>query len=466
MALGAMASAGAAPAARPNVLWLFTDEHRTDSLGCYGSRWARTPALDRLAAEGVRLANAVTPAPVCGPARMAMLTGKTCAENGVWYNLTGDPPDMDCLTRHFEEAGYRTAGLGRNHWCCAKAPFQTAWTKHVSPHVGHFAYAKEHDEAAYDVVKYPGEPYPWIFGGTFPADPAETSEVECIERGKRWLEEGDGRPFFLRLAFNAPHTPVSTPAPFDTLIDEADIRLPGAAETASPAEPAWVGEHLRRSANGTLLSPEQVGKMRRYYYGLVAWMDHILGELLEWMDARGYLENTIVVFNADHGTHLADFGLVQKQTFFEPSVRVPYIFWWPGGFAGGKMLETPVETRTLLPTLMDAAGIAVPEELRGLSLAEALRKGTEPASRPVYSMLTLQSFSELDFADPLMMVREGPLKLTVRFDPDPCDLVLVDLDRDPYERENRVDWPDYADAAQRLLGLARAQMDAARPRYG
>ena len=79
------------------------------------------------------------------------------------------------------------------------------------------------------------------------------------------------------------------------------------------------------------------------------------------MGEHGYLENTIIVFNAAHGTHLGDFGLVQKQTFFEPAVAVPCLFWWPGGFAQGKTLETPVETGSLIPTLLDDVSIPIAE---------------------------------------------------------------------------------------------------------
>jgi len=467
MTLASAARAAAHRPQRPNILWLLTDEQRTDSLGCYGSPWAHTPALDRLAAEGVVFANAVTPAPVCGPARISMLTGQRCPQTGVWYNLGKGLPRLECLTRLFEQAGYRTAGLGRNHWCCSSPPFQTVWTKHLSRHLNHFDYADEYDEAAFDVVKYPGEPYHWIFGGRFPADASETSEWECVERGKQWLEEGArGQPFFLRLAFNAPHTPVATPVPYDTLIPEDAIRLHAETETPSPAEPDWITAHLRKSADARLLTPDQTRKMRRYYYGLVAFVDELIGGLLAWMDEHGYLENTIVVFNADHGTHLGDFGLVQKQTFFEPAVTVPYLFWWPGGFAQGRTFETPVETRSLIPTLLDAAGVDMPADVRRASLAACLRAGVEPASEPVYSMLTLQSFPELAHSPPLVMVRDGSCKLSVCFDPAPSDVVLVDLSEDPHERENRAAWPAYEPTTRRLLALAREQVESARPRLG
>lgn len=453
---------GASQASRPNVLWLFTDEQRTDSLGCYGSPWARSPAIDRLAREGVAFQRAVTPAPVCGPARLSHFTGQYPTQTGVWHNMTQALPEAEHLTALFEAAGYQTAGIGRNHFMSSNPPFQTVWNKHLSDQVSWFSYAEGYDEAEYDVVKYPGEPYKWIFGGRFPGPVEDTSEWQTIEEGKKWLRGRDaGAPFFLRLAFNAPHTPVSVPPPFDDCILEDAVQYPADVEAPSPAEPSWIRDGLRRSADARLMSPEQIRKARRYYYGFTAFVDWVIGSMLEWMEGEGLLDNTIVVFAADHGTHIGDFGLVQKQTFYEPSVCVPYVFWRRDGFARDVRLTTPVETRSLLPTLLGLAGIAQPEATAGLSLARCLREGVEPPADPVFSMFTLGSFPELEHDDPLMMVREGSLKLSVRFAPEPMDLVLTDLDADPSERENRADQSAYRDALDRLLAMAVARMETA-----
>ena len=104
----------------------------------------------------------------------------------------------------------------------------------------------------------------------------------------------------------------------------------------------------------------------------------------------------------------------------------------------------------------------MPGDMQDASLAACLRAGVEPASQPVYSMLTLQSFRELEHRDPLVMVRDGSYKLCVRFGPDPCDVVLVDLSKDPYERDNRAGWPEYVATTEQLLALAQGQMRNAR----
>jgi arylsulfatase A-like enzyme len=438
----------------PNVLWLMTDEQRTDSLGCYGSAWARTPTIDRLAAEGVRFEVAVTPAPVCAPARSSILTGQYPNELGFWYN--GAPLERQALplTRLFELAGYRTASFGKHHSLVSEdPPFQTQVDLVLSDEVHYFGYAERWDQAEFDVVQYPAEPFAWVLAGRFPADPALTTEAQAVAGAKAWLSAlPEARPFLLRLAFNGPHTPVVPPAPFDTCIDPDEIAL-APREPELPADsPRWLHD-LARFSSAARLGDEQIRRARQAYYGEVAYLDHLIGDLLAWLDERGLLENLLVVFCSDHGNHLGDFGLIQKQTFFDPAVNVPYVFWGPGIVSPRVPVETPVELRSLLPTLLDLAGVDHGEDVADVSLAPVLRDGADPDPRPVFSELTLGSFG-IRLDDRLVLVRDGRWKLSVCLDPEPVDVVLFDLERDPAERENRADDPEVADVRERLLALA------------
>jgi choline-sulfatase len=435
---------------RPNVLWLMTDEQRTDSLGCYRSPWARTPSLDRLAAEGVRFEVAVTPSPVCAPARSALLTGRAPSALGFWHN--GGPIERPAtpLTKLFELAGYRTASFGKHHSMTADEPaFQTQVDLVLSDEVGYFAYADRWNEDDFDVVKYPPAPYPWILAGRFPAEPSLTAEAQAVDAAKTWLDgHRSDRPFLLRLSFNGPHTPVVPPAPFDTCIDAAEIALPP-RETALPdGAPPWLHELATRET-ASCLTEDELRRARQAYYGEVAYLDHLIGDLLEWMDARGLLENVVIVFCSDHGTHLGDHGLVQKQTFFDPVVNVPYLFWGPGIVRPREPVQAPVELRTLLPTLLDLAGLDAP----GTSLAPVVRNGANPEPHPVFSELTLGSF-DIRPRDRLVMVREGSWKLSACLDPEPGELWLVDLDSDPDERVDRASDSSVSDVRDRLLALA------------
>jgi arylsulfatase A-like enzyme len=435
----------------PNVLWLMTDEQRTDSLGCYGSSWARTPTLDRLASEGVRFDTAVTPSPVCAPARSSILTGLYPNELGFWHNDAPLGRQAVPLTRLFERAGYRTASFGKHHEFADEQPaFQTQVQLVLSEEVDYQGYAEGWNQDDFDVVQYPPGLWAWILAGRFPADESRTSEAKAVASAKAWLDGHDAsEPFLVRLSFNGPHTPVVPPAPFDTMIDPGDIRLPPREPAVPDGSPSWLRDLAEFESAGRL-SDEEIQRARQAYYGEVAYLDHLIGDLLDWMDARGLLENLLIVFCSDHGNHLGDFGLIQKQTFFDPVVNVPYIFWGPGIVHPRPGVRTPVEVRSLLPTLLDLAGI---EHDRNASLGPVLRDDAEVDQRPVFSELTLGTF-EIRERDRLLMVRDGAWKLTLCLDPEPCDFVLVDLESDPAERVNRADDQAVSEVRDRLIGLA------------
>ena len=187
-------------------------------------------------------------------------------------------------------------------------------------------------------------------------------------------------------------------------------------------------------------------KARQYYYGEVAFVDQQFGRMLDWMRNHGLLDNTIIVYLSDHGTHLGDFGLVQKGTFFEPVVKVPYFFWYPQNLADGIKLNTPVETRSLIPTLLALAGLEVPAEFIMNNLAQNLVTGQEPAAKPLFSEIGM-GINDTRY----VMVREGDYKLSLIADPELGQGYLTNLADDPHERVNLYDSPDYTNVKERLL---------------
>jgi arylsulfatase A-like enzyme len=468
---------------RPNVLWLMTDEQRTDSLGCYGSAWARTPTLDRLDAEGVRFETALTPAPICAPARSAILTGRYPSETGVWSNdqaegvegVQSDPAIRSAapLTGAFAAAGYRTASFGKHHHLTAPARAFATQRDDVHEHlaarergeadlwlseaVDYCGYAERWDPADFDVVQYPPEPFPWILAGRFPGDRSETAEARVVEAARRWLDgtAASPDPFFLRLSFNGPHTPVAPPAPWDTAIDPREIALPRPDLPAG--SPPWLHDYAR-IASASRLTARELDRARQGYYGEVAFLDWLIGGFLEWMEARGLLENLVIVFCSDHGNHLGDFGLLQKQTFFEPVVNVPYFFWAPELIGSRRVVETPVGIIGLLPTLLDLAGLGTPRDLEELSLAATLTDGVEPPARPVFS--EFMPIAEVRPADRFVLVRDGSWKLSVRVGRELDEPLLIDLSRDPEERVNLADDPAAGPTRERLEGLIAARLAA------
>jgi arylsulfatase A-like enzyme len=459
--------AGAAIAAeRPNVLWIMTDEQRTDSIGAYGGTWTRTPALDRLAAAGARFDNALTPSPVCTPARVALMTGRAPAHLGVW-SIAVSQPKQPWLTPAFERAGYRTASFGKIHLPMGARPFQTVGGQMFPDAASWGSYAKQYDHADFDVIRMRSG---LIIGGRFPEDPKRSAEAVSIAEARRWLAAGDSsKPYFLRLSLNLPHTPVIVPRPFDRSVAIESIRIPPETE-APPADlPEWLVKRTQGVSGAAPVPRRDVLRARQYYYGAVEYVDSLLVEFMSWLGARGDLENTIVVFVSDHGVHLGDFGLFQKLTFFEPSVRVPFMIRYDGVIPAGQVIETPVGVETLVPTVMELAGLDVPEHTT--SLAASLRAGTEPPAQPVISTVTTSSLKRHS-GEYHAMVRDGDWKLTLTFVYDPKrgfapkgdgDGFLVNLADDPFERSNRKRDPKAAAVRKRLALALEAHLADAVP---
>lgn len=443
--------------APPNILWLMTDEHRTDSLGCYGSPWAQTPHLDRLAERGILFRQAVTPSPVCVPARVSLLTGRYPAATGVLCNLH-QPPEQEqhWLTDELVRHGYQSASFGKSHYRAERKAFQTEGGKVLTEAVHYFRYRDKYRMEDYQVVRYPGKPYPWILAGRFPEPAERTAAYLNVSEALNWCRGLDRkRPFLLRLSFNEPHTPYVVPPPYDTLIPAGRIHLAGPDRLPADA-PVWDREGLAPIQSSELLQEGEILRMRQVYYGLVSFLDSQIGRLLQEMDRMGLLENTIVALLADHGTHLADHGLVQKQSFYQASVQVPFLMSWPGRIPAGVVLEEPVETLSLLPTLLELGGFSIPERVQGRSLALALLEGREAGIGPVFSEIDLANWGFRP-GERIIMIRDGRWKMSVYRQPDapagtPCpDGALYDLQADPSERVNLYDNDSSQGVVRQLL---------------
>ena len=450
---------------QPNILWLMTDEQRGDSLGAGGAPWACTPHLDQLAHGGTRFAAAYTPSPVCVPARACMLTARAASSLGVLNNhhlLALDDPGF--LTEAFAAAGYQTASFGKKHYQCpTRAAFDTEGGRTLGKTVQYAQYNVPVDFDAAGVVRYEGDVvWNWLFAGRYPGTIDDTPEMHNVRDAVAWARQRDAsRPYVLRVSLNAPHTPVVTPAPFDTLVDPDAIDL--AMDFADDLEglPSPVREHLVEQAGSHRLTPAQIRRTRQCYYGYVAATDHAFGALLDGLRGLGALENTIVAFVSDHGAHLGDHGFYQKQSFYEESARVPFFFCGPG-VAEGRVVETPVNVGSILPTLLALAGLPAPDGAHYPSLAPAARGEREPAREPVFSEIDYGVWSYRD-GDRCVMVLDRDWKLALFRDPrdaarfPPEDgLMLHHLAEDPGERRNLAGDPACAPVVTDLL----AKIDA------
>jgi arylsulfatase A-like enzyme len=388
-------SRGEAAAPRPNILFIFSDDHAQHAISAYGSKVNTTPHLDRLAAGGARFTNSFVTNSICTPSRATLLTGQYSHKNGVpvFNRFDGG---RDTVAKRLQAAGYHTGMIGKWHLGSDPTGFDR-WI--VLP--GQGAY---HDPA----FLVPGNGRLTIEGHT--TDITGDLGVEFLRT------RPTDKPFFLMLHHKAPHRAwepdarnkarfagAVIPEP-DTLWDDyatrpaalpeneqtvardltrRDLKLEPPAGLEGKARNAWLGvkpemvEVDGRQLTGSELVKWKYQRYMQDYLACVQGVDDNVGKVLDELDRSGLADNTIVFYTADNGWYLGDLGLYDKRFMYEPGLRVPLIVRGPGVVAG----STPdafVANIDLAPTFLDLAGLPVPDSMQGRSVAPLLR-GETPA---------------------------------------------------------------------------------------
>lgn len=383
---------------RPNIVFLMTDQHRWDALGCVQS-FVQTPNLDRLAARGIRFSQAVCNAPMCVPSRYSMTLGLYPSQCGVRHNTQMIPEDSllpgPMLPQRLADLGYQTVGLGKTHWYLGNT-MPTAAARVVPSHRGFKikAEAVERDPQAIapgTIVMAEDDPDSWNLyreemrqcqcgPESVTGYIGHTSKLEGDRHREGWLtrqavdflrhKRDPARPFFLYFSLDFPHAGFNVPPGYEERYRLEDIPL--------PAEPPWrddpaghVETDFRRDSWSAL--PEEVRRRSVLrYYALCTYVDDCFGRVLRALEEQG--GPTFVMFTSDHGEMLGERNhRFTKYCLYESSVRVPLIV---AGAGVPSRLEGSVDARhaelvDVLPTLVAVAGGAVPPELPGRSLLDS-----------------------------------------------------------------------------------------------
>jgi len=390
----AAVAAPAAEAKRPNVLFIFTDDHAQHALSCYGSKVNQTPHLDRLASGGARFLNSFVTNSICTPSRATLLTGQYSHQNGVpvFNRFDGG---RDHLAKRMRAGGYHTGMVGKWHLGSDPTGFDR-WI--VLP--GQGAYRN---------------PTFLVPGGSLAIDGHCTAITTDL--GLEFLKTRPrDQPFFLMLHHKAPHrewTPdeanrakfagATFPEPATLFDDYAtrpaalpeneqtiardltrrDLKLEPPAGLAGKERQRWLGgKPMEVEVDGAVLTGADLvrWKYRRFmqdYLACVQGVDDGVGRVLDWLDAEGIAADTIVIYTTDNGWYLGDLGLYDKRFMYEPGLRVPLLAKGPG-IAAGATPDQFVGNIDLAPTILDLAGLPVPDWMQGRSAAPLLR-GERPA---------------------------------------------------------------------------------------
>lgn len=391
---------------RPNVLFITCDQLRQDSLGCYGHPVVETPHIDALAERGVRFTNTYAAYPVCAPNRASLATGRYPTIHGVHMNGVFLPQDELTMMEVLRQHGYSTYGVGKMHfgpqWRFPPdgsplkdpgpelainpqpEPWEMPWhgfeqVQITEDHrVGPYAdYLAAH---GYDTWSDPHSfTYPQHISVRSDYPEAHHQTTWIADRTIDYLQDHPkDRPFFVWASWVHPHHPFNPPAPYDTMYDPADMPLP----VFDPGEPERWPEAYWRKYSAIEGSHETIGmgdipdeewqRVRAFYYGMITYIDAQIGRILETLERRGMLENTVIAFTADHGEMLGDHHMVFKGTTYDPVTRVPLIVVRPGEGEPGAVATTLASSIDVMPTLLELCGVDVPATVQGHSLTPAM----------------------------------------------------------------------------------------------
>lgn len=413
--------------ARPNILFLFTDDQRFDAVRALGNSELITPNMDRLVESGTSFTHAtiqgsVCPA-VCQPSRAMLMTGRQL------YHVPRDCGDFVTLPQHLREHGYTTFGTGK--WHNLPASYARSFSDGGSIFYGGMSDHLEvpvHDFSPDG--QYPDEER--YVGKQFSSELFSDTAIDFLRRH-------DGNvPFMAYVSYTAPHDPRMAPREYADIYDPSRILLP---PNFQPLHPFNNGEMVIRDEMLAPFprTPEIVQEHIAAYYAMITHLDAHIGRVLEALEESGHADNTIIVFAGDNGLAVGQHGLMGKQNMYEHSIRVPLVISGPG-IPEGQRSDALCYLLDLFPTLCDLVDLPVPASVEGETLAPVLR-GEQGATRESLFFAYMQC---------QRAVRDDRWKLIEYFGEADRVTQLFDLEADPWETTNLASAPDMDDQLARL----------------
>ncbi|MEM9250555.1 MAG: sulfatase-like hydrolase/transferase [Pseudomonadota bacterium] len=410
---------------RPNILLIVTDHFRADLLHGALADSVPLPNLNALAAQSTLLRRHYSVVTPCGPSRVSLLTGQYAMNHRAVRNGTPLRHDTPNLARGLRTAGYDPLLFGYTDVAQdprvlpAEDPRLQSYEEVLPGFTEVVRMRQDSDDLVWrDHLRARGYAVPdgnalYRPTGDRICDPAlyraEDSDTAFLTDRFLAHMEGVDAGFFAMLAYIRPHPPFVAPAPWNRLVDPASVPSARASLDHEP-HPFVAAQHETKSAADTVVgfpdlraTPQTVQTLRAVFLGLCAEIDHHVGRVMDWLKASGHWENTLVIFTADHGEMLGDYGLWGKGTFQDAAFHVPLVIHVPG--IAPRVTDAMTESIDLAPTILDWAGCKVPHTMNGESLLPLLRSGQGGRAT---------TFSEHDFGNPITPTRlQAKLGLSV-----------------------------------------------------
>lgn len=450
---------------KPDIILIVTDQQRYDTIRALGYDHMDTPNIDRLAKRGVTFTNCHVTAPSCVPCRASLFSGYYPHTNGVLAN--GQPWSRTWVS-DLGRAGYQTVSIGKMHTIPYDAPagFDERYVvENKDRYMEGRYYFDEWDKAlaAHGLKKQQREDYRKLPDykdrlGAFTWDLKPELQSDNFTGGMTqwWLEAKPAeKPLFLVVGFPGPHPPYDPTPEYAEKYLARDVPLPQVTQAELDGLPPPFVEKRQHDVEvdhdsvSWKLDPtrDELHRMRAYYYANVEMIDREVGEILDTLERRGRMDNTIIIFTSDHGDCLGDHGLIQKWAPYEEVTRVPLIISAPGRFAEGGKVDAMVQLFDLGPTILEWAGVTPDSSFEAMSLNPALMG--DPFDGRAHVFCEQGGDVNLTGAKFLTMVRSETHKM-VHFQGADYGQ-LFDLTADPGEIVNLWDDPAAAGVKQELM---------------
>ncbi len=435
---------------QPNILLIFTDQQRWDTMAAYGNSIIHTPNLDRLAKNSVIFENAITPSPLCAPARACTVFGEQAGKIGCLTN--SGPKHIDyshALPTRLGNCGYFTQAIGKMHF--SNKPYEESYGMHhmiLSEEMRGVRLAKEKSQIVFDDYdRYLMDNHAW--GWEKPTEigyneikptqnhlPKELHITQwCGDETVRWLNEcrPKEQPFFLWTSFVKPHVPYDCPQHLKEMYRWQDMEAPWTSdEDGIHKNPAY---HFMIEDNEFDLYSEKAAKMMlSHYYANITFIDEQIGRILDTLETLGIYEETLIVFTSDHGDLMGDHGLWYKKVGYEGSLHIPMLLSWPSKIRPKRIKEV-VSLLDLYPTFLSVAGeenLEVCAKKPGRNLLKIIEQEVVPGDSENFCV------SEMGFP-PNMMLHARSIQYKYLFHQNGGYEELYDLSNDPRELKDLAD---------------------------
>lgn len=438
---------------RPNILIFIADQQRNDTLGFMGATPCRTPNIDALATDGVSFDRAITPSPLCLPARAAMFTGLYPHQNHMQDNPTSALETCTLLDT-LRANDYRVDYAGKWHmgsgnldqftdrnegddtsiysqWCLDQG-LVDGWTFN-------------HPECR--THRKPSMSIPKASKLDMPVE--KTNDAFIADIAIDMLKTRDrNHPFCLVCGFNGPHPPFKIPEPYFGMYELESVAAPANFGPQAGEPDANRASYYRSLFNDHGADFDEWRASYAVYWGFTSLIDTMTGRVLQALDEERLSEDTIVLYVSDHGEMLGAHGLWHKMVAYEEAIRVPMILRYPGAVTSGLRLDTPASLIDVTPTLLSLADLPVPEQVEGMDLSSELNGATGSFDKRTLFCEHKPLGPWMQAVDWRMAQADGLKYVWNRDDRDE----LYDLKTDPFETRNAIDRPEFGTV---LSGLRR-----------